>query len=128
MIIQYVEWKYDAESDWLRSLSKLCVFALFVIQNALVQLLFTQHWAFIGSMAQQKHPSSQNFSSWIAPVAGMGSMASTLAASAVGPLADYVSLSGLLVFASILLTLSGIAADWSYSIAEKVSLDLVSPL
>jgi hypothetical protein len=28
----------------------VCIFSLFVSQNALVQLLFTQHWAFIRSM------------------------------------------------------------------------------
>jgi hypothetical protein len=53
-------------------------------------LLYTQHWSFLGSICPQV---------WFAPTAGLGSVASTLAALAVSPLVDRVGLTGLM-FAS----------------------------
>ena len=94
----------------------MCVFALFVTQNSLVQLLYTQHWAFIGSIGHGKKEGSI----WFAPIAGIGSLASTLAASAVGSTADMITLPGLLLVAAMFMVLSGFAAESAYYMAEKV--------
>lgn len=103
----------------MNALSKVCIFFLFVSQNALVQLLFTQHWAFLGSIGH----GTKEGSIWFAPVAGIGSLASTLAASAVGPVADVVTLPGLLVVAAVTMILSGMGAEFAYQMAEKNGFD-----
>jgi hypothetical protein len=112
--MRYVE-SSEEDSSFLHTLSRICIFTLFVSQNALVQLLFTQHWAFLGSLGQGKKDSA-----WFAPVAGLGSLSSTLAASAVGPVADTLTLPGLLLMASFIMLLSGAAAEFAYVMAEKV--------
>ena len=106
----------DDKTLFLKTVSKICIFVLFVSQNALVQLLFTQHWAFLGTLAQGKKDSS----AWFAPVAGIGSLASTVAASAVGPMADVLTLPGLLLSAALTMVLSGVAAEFAFVMAEKV--------
>jgi hypothetical protein len=112
--------RYAESSDdtflLLKPLSKTCIFILFVSQNALVQLLFTQHWAFLGTLGQGKKEAS----AWFAPVAGIGSVASTLAASAVGPMAEVLTLPGLLMAAALTMVLSGVGAEVAFVMAEKV--------
>ena len=82
--------------QYQQQLSQGTAIILFISQNALVQLLFTQHWAFLGSI-------QTNSKSWFAPIAGIGSLSSTLAAASVGLLAKHIDLWGLLVTASILI-------------------------
>jgi hypothetical protein len=117
LIMGYTESRAGEESRLLQNVSRICIFLLFVSQNAFVQLLFTQHWAFLGSLGRGKKEGS----AWFAPVAGIGSLSSTLAASAVGSMADAFTLPGLLIFASIIMLASGAAADFAYTMAEKVS-------
>lgn len=57
--------------------------------------------------------------SWLAPIAGIGSLSSTLAASSVGVLVPYVNLGGLLLVAALAIGISGICADQAYRIAER---------
>lgn len=113
--MKYAESRIE-ESTVIQSLSRGCIFCLFVGQNAFVQLLFTQHWAFLGSLGQGKKEGS----AWFAPVAGIGSLSSTLAASTVGPMAEMLSLPGLLLFSALVVGLSGVAAELAYAMAEKV--------
>jgi hypothetical protein len=68
---------HSSSSSWVTRLSylyKSVVFTLLVFQNSNVQLLFTQHWSFLGSVL-----SSSEASIWFAPIAGVGSITSTLA-------------------------------------------------
>jgi ATP/ADP translocase len=103
----------DPESSPLHfRLSQGTALILFITQNALVQLLFTQHWAFLGSMQTDNK-------SWFAPIAGIGSLSSTLAASSVGVLASYLNLWGLLLAAALVIGSSGICAEQAYRIAER---------
>lgn len=115
MVMRFAE-SSIAESSSVTALSKGCIFLLFVSQNALVQLLFTQHWAFIGSIGH----GTKEGSVWFAPVAGIGSLASTLAASAVGTMADTVTLPGMLIVAALTMILSAMGAEFAYQMAEKV--------
>eukprot|EP00543_Licmophora_paradoxa_P006707 CAMPEP_0202444332 /NCGR_PEP_ID=MMETSP1360-20130828/3453_1 /ASSEMBLY_ACC=CAM_ASM_000848 /TAXON_ID=515479 /ORGANISM="Licmophora paradoxa, Strain CCMP2313" /LENGTH=422 /DNA_ID=CAMNT_0049060305 /DNA_START=72 /DNA_END=1337 /DNA_ORIENTATION=- len=103
------------ESVLLRNFSKWFLFALFVIQNGFVQLLFTQHWSFLGSLGSDQ----KDGSAWFAPVAGFGSAASTLAAFAVKPLSIALTLPGLLFVSSLLILMSAFCADFAYDVAEK---------
>lgn len=112
----YTQSRAEEESLFIQNISRTCIFLLFVSQNAFVQLLFTQHWAFLGSLGK----GSKDGSAWFAPVAGIGSVSSTLAASAVGSMADAFSLPGLLLFAAVIMLSSGVAADFAYAMAEKV--------
>ena len=114
-VMRYAE-SSDAKSLFLKPLSRICIFILFVSQNALVQLLFTQHWAFLGTLGQ----GTKEASAWFAPVAGIGSLASTVAASAVGPMAEVLTLPGLLLAAALTMVLSGIGAEFAFVMAVKV--------
>ena len=102
----------DTSSNKHLRVSQTMATFLFVSQNALVQLLFTQHWAFLGSIPT-------NNKSWFAPIAGIGSLSSTLAASSVGMLAKILDLWGLLVAAAFVIGFSGICAEQAYRIAEQ---------
>lgn len=63
----------QGEGSWC---SRALVFLLFVYQNSSVQLLYTQHWSFLGSVLTE-----QEGAVWFAPIAGLGSVSSTLAVS-----------------------------------------------
>jgi hypothetical protein len=72
---------------------------IFVAENGLVQLLYSQHWSFMGSV-QSKEESAV----WFPPIAGLGSIASTLAGMLVSPLISLLGgLPHLLVVASLFL-------------------------
>jgi ATP/ADP translocase len=114
--MRYVESKISESTAPLHSLSRACIFFLFISENAFVQLLFTQHWAFLGSIGQGKKEGSV----WFAPVAGIGSLSSTLAASAVGRMVEVFSLSGVLILSSFIMLMSGASAEYAYIMAEKV--------
>lgn len=96
-----------------RSAWTSCIlFALFAVQNAMVYLLSTQHWSFLGSVV-----SSPTETNW---VAGVGSVFSTFGGMAGGSYSS--DLTKLLFGAGICLVLSSWCGDRSYVIAEKVSI------
>jgi ATP/ADP translocase len=97
---------------WKR-LAQGTIFALNVAEGAFVQLLYTQHWSFLGSIAKDWAGATV----WFAPIAGLGSIASTIAALSVEPLMTNYGLTGLLWTASIFLLVSSIASDTAYRIA-----------
>ena len=98
------------------TLQKALVFAQFVFQSANVQLLFTQHWSFVSSVLTPKEGTV-----WFAPIAGVGSVISTLAAAHVSTVVDAIGLTYCLGLAAILIACSSWFADRAYRIAAKVS-------
>ena len=96
-------------------LSQILVFLLFVFQSANVQFLFTQHWSFVSSVLS---PSEGRV--WFAPMAGVGSITSTISASQVKTVVDHVGLMGCLGLASCIIGLSSCFSDMAYRIADKV--------
>lgn len=95
-------------------ISRFFLFGLFVLENCFVQLLFTQHWAFMSSVQTKEEAAF-----WFAPIAGIGSIASTAAAFTVSPLIDHFGLAALLVLAGASMTLSAYFAMDSYRIAQQ---------
>jgi len=93
---------------------KYIVFGLFVYQNASVQLLCNQHWGYLGSVLTAREGST-----WFAPVAGLGSISSALAAGNVSKLVERVGLNGLLYLGGWTVLLSAWFADGAYEIAEE---------
>lgn len=112
-ILIYALEPYVDQYEVYRHLARMTIFGLNVCENVLVQLLYTQHWSFLGSIC----PSPQV---WFAPIAGLGSVASTLAALAVSPLVDRVGLTGLLFASSWFLVASALFGDHAYRIAQLV--------
>jgi len=98
-------------------ISKSLVFALFVFQSANVQFLYTQHWSFLGSIL-----SPEEGKVWFAPIAGIGSITSTLAAAHVSMLVERLGLIGLLCTAGLVIGSSAIFADAAYEVARQVRL------
>jgi hypothetical protein len=96
-------------------ISKWFLFGLFVLENGFVQLLFTQHWAFMSSVQTREEAAV-----WFAPIAGMGSIASTAAAFTVAPLIDYMGLAALLTLAGISMCVSAFFAMDAYKLAAQV--------
>jgi hypothetical protein len=89
---------------------------IFVAEDGLVQLLYSQHWSFMGSV-QSKEESAV----WFAPIAGMGAMASTLAGMVVSPLVSFLGgLPHLWCVASLFMLACAFCADQAYQIAEQV--------
>jgi hypothetical protein len=95
--------------------SKPILFILFVYQSANVQFLYTQHWSFLGSIL-----TSEEGKLWFAPIAGVGSIASTLAAASVPQLVERIGLLGLLGFAGFVIGSSCYFGDAAYRVAEEV--------
>jgi hypothetical protein len=96
-------------------LSQVISSFIFIAENGLVQLLYSQHWSFLGSV-QSKEESAV----WFAPIAGLGSIASTLAGMVVSPLVSLLGLPHLLVVASSFLLACAFCSDKAYQIAEQV--------
>lgn len=94
--------------------SKYLLFLLFVYQSSAVQLLYTQHWGFITSVL-----TASEGAVWFAPIAGLGSVTSTIAAFFVTPLVGRWGLTGLLGLAGLILVGSAFFADMAYRIAEQ---------
>ena len=115
-MLGFLEPRVD-DSVVVQQTSKWLLFVLFIIQNAFVQLLFTQHWSFLGSLG-----ASSDKAAWFAPVAGVGSCASTIAAFSVKYLSEALTLPGLLFFSSLMILLSAVFADFAYDVSEKVRL------
>jgi ATP/ADP translocase len=106
----------DLHRLWFwRRLAQATIFSLNVAQSSFVQLLYTQHWSFIGSVSKEW----QGATVWFAPIAGLGSIASTLAALAVQPVVREFGLMGSLGASSLFLLASSCAAGVAYHIAMK---------
>jgi ATP/ADP translocase len=119
MLIDHAN-NHDADDDdsgifWWRRLAQITIFSLNVAQSSFVQLLYTQHWSFIGSVSKEWEGAAV----WFAPIAGLGSIASTLAALGVQPIVKNFGLTGSLGVSSLFLLASGIAADVAYRIAHQ---------
>jgi hypothetical protein len=99
-----------------QGLVKTLLFSLFVYQSANVQFLYTQHWSFLGSILTPEEGKV-----WFAPIAGVGSIASTLAAANVSHLVDRIGLLGLLGFAGLVIGASSFLGDVAYRVARGVS-------
>jgi hypothetical protein len=85
------------DSPLCRNISRTISFSMLVIQSGFVYLLSSQHRSFLGSV-QSKEEGAR----WFAPIAGIGSISSTVAAFAVSPLVNVLGLPILLIAASFL--------------------------
>ena len=94
--------------------SQSLLFHLFVFQNAYVQLLYNQHWAFISSILTPDEGST-----FFAPIAGLGSIGSTVAAGLVSILIQNIGLLGLLYAAGVSYIMSATLADMAFRLARR---------
>lgn len=97
----------------VKRMSQMLLFCLFVFQSAYVQLLYAQHWAFISSVL-----TAEEGSRLFAPIAGLGSIASTLAAGSVSILVEKAGLIGLMYMAGISYIICAILANMAFSTAR----------
>ena len=107
------------DSPIYRNVSRTVSFSMLVIQSGFVYLLSSQHWSFLGSVQ-----SKEDGARWFAPIAGIGSISSTVAAFAVSPLVNVLGLPNLLIAASFLLAISAYCGDMAYQVAQKVRNDI----
>ena len=98
-------------------ITKYLIGMLFVFRESYVQLITSQHWSFLSSVLTPKQSSR-----WFAPISGLTSVTSAVAAMAVGRLSQSLGLSGVLVVAGLVLGVSLLLGDVAYGIAEKVRL------
>lgn len=103
-------------SSFARSMSQFILVCLFLGENCFVQLLYTQHWSFLSSVVK----SEKQGAVWFAPIAGLGSVASTMAGLVIGPLVQRFGLTGLILVGSIIIGSGAFHADMAYAIAKKV--------
>ncbi len=96
------------------AMTRYIVGALFVFRESYVQLLTSQHWSFISSILTPSESSR-----WFAPISGLTSITSALAAAGVGKMSSLLGLQGVLLVASIVLGGSVVFGRMAYSIAEK---------
>lgn len=94
--------------------SQTLLFLLFVFQNAYVQLLYNQHWAFISSILTPDEGST-----FFAPIAGLGSIGSTVAAGLVSTLIQKIGLIGLLHAAGASYIFSAALSDAAFRCARR---------
>ncbi|KAL3765396.1 hypothetical protein ACHAWU_002314 [Discostella pseudostelligera] len=94
--------------------SQSLLFLLFVFQNSYVQLLYNQHWAFLSSILTPDEGST-----FFAPIAGLGSIGSTVAAGLVSILISKIGLIGLLYAAGASYIVSATLADWAFGLARR---------
>lgn len=99
------------------TLTRYIVGALFIFRESYVQLITSQHWSFISSVLTPNQSST-----WFAPISGLTSVTSALAAMGVGKLSSMWGLQGVIGVAAVVLAGSVIFGEMAYSIAEKVSL------
>ena len=111
---QEQELNNDSVAFFYHEISKQLLFFLFIAENCFVQLLFSQHWAFMSSVQTKEEAAV-----WFAPIAGIGSIASSGAAVTVAPLMDIVGLAGLLIAAAACMLLSAAFALQAYHIAKE---------
>ena len=100
-----------------KTVTKYLIGALFVFRESYVQLITSQHWSFLSSVLTPKQSSR-----WFAPISGLTSVTSAVAAMGVGRLSQSLGLSGVLIVAGLVLGVSLILGDIAYGIAEKVSM------
>jgi len=115
--LQLDETKQDTNNLIFRNVkgwSQPLLFMLFVFQNAYVQLLYNQHWAFISSILTAEEGAKA-----FAPIAGLGSIGSTLAAGSVSVFIGRFGLIGLLHMAGISYIFSAILADCAFEKARR---------
>jgi hypothetical protein len=131
-----------------RGLEQLAIVFLFVVKNAFVQLLSAQHWSFITSVlassggrggGSRDAATTSSTDQWTSIIAGLASVAATLAGWLVTPLiqvlgrqerqahstldsaaTDTSALTGLLLVAASLLGLTAMLSDHAYRIAQQV--------
>ena len=104
-------------TSMISNLTKYIVGALFIFRESYVQLITSQHWSFISSVLTPSQSST-----WFAPISGLTSITSAVAAMAVGRLSSMWGLQGVLGVAALVLGGSVVFGELAYSIAEKVSL------
>ena len=97
----------------VKSWSRPLLFILFVFQNAYVQLLYNQHWAFISTVL-----TAEEGLRLFAPIAGLGSIGSTLAAGLVSVFVERMGLIGLLHLAGASYIVSALLADAAFEMAR----------
>jgi len=100
----------------LAILTRYTVGALFIFRESYVQLITSQHWSFISSVLTPNQSST-----WFAPISGLTSITSALAALGVGKLSAVWGLQGVLGVAAVVLGGSVVFGEAAYGIAEKVS-------
>lgn len=93
--------------------AKFLLFGAFVFQSANVQFLYTQHWSFLSSVL-----SPEEGKILFSPIAGLGSITSTLAAHYVSTMVRQLGLVGLLCVAALVIGSSAFFADQAYEIAS----------
>ena len=103
-------------------ITKYLIGTLFVFRESYVQLITSQHWSFLSSVLTPKQSSR-----WFAPISGMTSVTSAVAAMGVGRLSQMLGLSGVLIVAGLVLGASLILGDVAYGIAERVSVTFLLP-
>lgn len=132
---------------WKR-LAQTITFFLYVASSAFFQLLYTQHWSFLGSVLgivdgsddssnkttdvdaqnndnkdndsdSDRRPQSSVGTMWFAPIAGFGSVSSTATGLCLPYIIERCGLTGTLSVAATVLLLSGACADRAYRIALK---------
>eukprot|EP00978_Attheya_sp_CCMP212_P046474 scaffold394564_cov51-Attheya_sp.AAC.2 len=99
-------------------LSRCIVWVLFVFQNCYATLLYTQYFSFMGSVMTPEQGAT-----WFAAIAGVSSVASTIAAAGLSTLVYKVGVPGLLLAAGVAIILSIIFGDNAYAISEKYGFD-----
>lgn len=97
------------------SILPMMIFFLFMYQNSYVGLLQTQYWSFIGSLL-----SPAEGKVYFAPISGVSSITSTIAAAMVSRIVVKVGLQGLLMGGALSLIASAFLADKAYQISEEV--------
>jgi hypothetical protein len=100
-----------------KMITKYLIGTLFVFRESYVQLITSQHWSFLSSVLTPNQSSR-----WFAPISGLTSITSAVAAMGVGRLSQILGLSGVLVVAGLVLGVSLILGDVAYGIAERVSI------
>jgi hypothetical protein len=95
--------------------TRYIVGALFIFRESYVQLITSQHWSFISSVLTPNQSST-----WFAPISGLTSVTSALAAMGVGKLSGIWGLQGVLGVAALVLGMSVVFGEAAYGIAEKV--------
>lgn len=98
-----------------KTISKVLSFILLMFQSSNVQFLYTQHWSFLGSILTPEEGKA-----WFAPIAGLGSITSTLAASNVSTMVEKLGLIGLLCTGGLIIGSSALFANAAYAVAKEV--------
>ena len=103
------------------TLTRYIVGALFIFRESYVQLITSQHWSFISSVLTPNQSST-----WFAPISGLTSVTSALAAMGVGKLSSMWGLQGVIGVAAVVLAGSVIFGEMAFRLQKRsVSLESV---